>query len=703
VNLDDQHPLADDPLADDFDRPATRGTAIGPATRSAHRRGGVDVEGVVAVDDGGARLSPLARPGWGRVGIAYGAWPPEAGLTFSVHVLNGHNGAQDRPRRSRPRLVARWVLGSGTDPWWRRVPRLLHHTGRESTLHRLARYRLLDRTHPATELDTQNLAIGWFDAEAGRRPHRQPGALIVAGAAGDSGALAIIGEDGPAVVRERLGELPMHVVAVLRDAGVALFAAVGVDDGHRPLLRPVGIVATPLPATVWAGVHQRIMGEIGFSPDTRVYAARVARVGTWSRWWTTAVAADRLVGDASLEQHAAETGQRWAVSDGGFTRTASGLALRPGVDHGDRVALLDAGVPVGLLRTVLRTGKPDGDGVALHWRLQDPETSWRLRLGATSVAVERWEAGVITARWSEEPPTLGALRPPTVASDRDVEVVVVDDGCHVSVTVDGRPVHVGPIADRTLADNTTVGIGPLGTGWTIRDLEAHPRTIALPPELDIAPRRLAPGRTRAWVEDFELPPGDLVGSRGPGGTWERTLGDDAFGVEPGCARVIASPTAPARGRTLYTLPWDRPDFADLAVTVVPPGQHRSEDQRGRGGIVLWQDPASYLIVNTWLDDAFVGSSISVFSHLDGFEDVLDAVWVNVGARIRWGVPYRLRVVCDGDALLIYADGSPVLYRRLADVVPEHPHLDIRRVGLAVNWEWGTDTGTTFRHFEARHR
>ena len=64
--------VADDgcpmPLADDFDRPARRGTAIGRATRSGHRRGGVDIEGVVASDDGGARLGPLARPGWGAPG-----------------------------------------------------------------------------------------------------------------------------------------------------------------------------------------------------------------------------------------------------------------------------------------------------------------------------------------------------------------------------------------------------------------------------------------------------------------------------------------------------------------------------------------------------------------------------------------------------------------------------------------------------------
>jgi len=167
--------------------------------------------------------------------------------------------------------------------------------------------------------------------------------------------------------------------------------------------------------------------------------------------------------------------------------------------------------------------------------------------------------------------------------------------------------------------------------------------------------------------------------------------------------VRADRGAPAQGRTLYTVGWDDPDFVDLAVSVRPPGTRRGEGHQGRGGLVLWQDDDTYVVVNTWLDDDFAGSSISVFPHLGGFEDVFDAVWVNVGDRIRWGSRYRLRVVCDGEALLIYAGEDQVLYRTFADIVPGHPRLAIHRVGLAVNWEWGTDTGTAFSHLHARRR
>ena len=118
-------------------------------------------------------------------------------------------------------------------------------------------------------------------------------------------------------------------------------------------------------------------------------------------------------------------------------------------------------------------------------------------------------------------------------------------------------------------------------------------------------------------------------------------------------------------------------------------------------VAHWTWGGGWLLQDGFQD--FAGSSISVFPHLGGFEDVFDAVWVNVGDRIRWGSPYRLRVVCDGEALLVYAGADQVLYRAFADVVPSHPHLAVRRVGLAVNWEWGTDTGTVFGDVHARRR
>lgn len=118
-------------------------------------------------------------------------------------------------------------------------------------------------------------------------------------------------------------------------------------------------------------------------------------------------------------------------------------------------------------------------------------------------------------------------------------------------------------------------------------------------------------------------------------------------------------------------------------------------------MIFWQDDEHYVIVNNWLNDSYGGASVSCFSCVGGFEDLYDAVWTNVGDRVRWGVPHRFRVVFDGVHLLMLVDDEPVLYRALTDIYPEAARLRIGRVGLVANWEWGNDTGSRFRRFAAR--
>jgi hypothetical protein len=119
--------------------------------------------------------------------------------------------------------------------------------------------------------------------------------------------------------------------------------------------------------------------------------------------------------------------------------------------------------------------------------------------------------------------------------------------------------------------------------------------------------------------------------------------------------------------------------------------------------VLWQDPDNFLIVNDWLDDAYPGASVSAFRRLDGFEEVYDAVWVNVGDRIRWGRAHVLAVGFDRLGFTAHLDGIPVLHREFADVYPRHPTLDVRAVGICANWEFGDDTGSRFTRFTARRQ
>jgi hypothetical protein len=117
-------------------------------------------------------------------------------------------------------------------------------------------------------------------------------------------------------------------------------------------------------------------------------------------------------------------------------------------------------------------------------------------------------------------------------------------------------------------------------------------------------------------------------------------------------------------------------------------------------LTFWQDEDNYLIVNVFIDDTFDGASISSFYHLGGKEDMYDAVWTLVRG-VRWGERCTLRVAFDGRQFLASMNGEPSLYRALTDVYPDAVPLEITRVGMIVNWEWGDDTGTTFWRMDAR--
>jgi hypothetical protein len=106
-------------------------------------------------------------------------------------------------------------------------------------------------------------------------------------------------------------------------------------------------------------------------------------------------------------------------------------------------------------------------------------------------------------------------------------------------------------------------------------------------------------------------------------------------------------------------------------------------------------------LNVWRTDYYGGSSISTFFKFADFEDIYDAIWTNVGNRVYYGKPSRLRLCCDGEQYLVFVDDEPVLYRAFRDVYADVERLRIRKVGLLANWEFGNDTGSRFEQFRAR--
>jgi hypothetical protein len=272
--------------------------------------------------------------------------------------------------------------------------------------------------------------------------------------------------------------------------------------------------------------------------------------------------------------------------------------------------------------------------------------------------------------------------------------------------LDGEPLKEDWLKDRRLSEETRAGIsitGPADDSAALRDFEAHPRQITIPSELDMGAPWLRKGKRIIIADDFSGAMGPLERRLTTEGRmrWRRLIGRGQFEVNGhGAAAVIGSVEVPCPGRTAYCVDWPHSDFADLSATIILPGTGRGQKNHCTAGFILFQDPKNYIILNIWRGDSYAGGSISTFFKFDGFEDLYDAIWTNVGNRVFYGRPCRLRLCCDGKQYVAFVDDEPVLYRAFRDVYPHAKRLIIAKVGIVANWEWGRDTGSRFQQFEA---
>jgi hypothetical protein len=628
-------------LADRFEDDGARGQVIGSGTASGTRRGGVDDQHVMSIDGGALRIRPLPRPGWGRAALSYGPFRWEPGLTLVVFMLNGHNESQTHHIPLPPQQRLRRVV--------------------KDLLYRRFRFRVLK----------DNLAVGWFERPVPRSV-TEGAALIMRGGGTDGGTLRTRVAGAAVDACPGFQNLQTYFVVALRERGAVYYVAAAdaaTGAASYPQLRPIGVDGSFSAETVHAVVTQSVLGEIDFRSDSRVYGVRVVR-------------------DAGLTA-AATVSRRLPVADGTMER---GEGWNPGPGPaGLSVLVTDPGKPTGLLHLLVAGGRVGTAGAA--WRVGQTG-GWYATVGSAGCSLYR--------RSEEGTALLQRIRPPRLARRRAHELQVLDHGDGFRVTLDGRELFARDYdAEQTLG----TGVGAVGDGGRdVLALEAHPVAVDGRCLLSLgAPWEPAP--TRTVVHDrFDGEPGGLEGRTPvPGLTWRRDLGDGRVLVTAEGARVDADRDRPNPGRTMYTLPWAGTGLADLTVTVTPPGTARWQGHAGRAGVVFWQDEENYLVVSSWLDDSpgHDGSSVSAFYRLHGREEPFDAVWSNVGRDIRWGVPSRLRVCCDGDRYAAWVDDRPVLYRALRDVYPTAPGMRISRVGLAVNWEYGDDTGSVFHEFLAR--
>jgi len=672
-------------LKDDFSCDRTAGAVIGTPASSGQKRLGVDVEKVLGIDNGALRISPLIEAGFGRAVIAYGPFPRREGLAFSVLVLNGHNTAQAEPllETFRERLFL-WLRGSEDEPKSHRVTTWLASGRVRRTLRQFRWWwRTAKGSCPVPPLD-ENLAVGWFPADIVQDPRLEGNPFVMHALGPENGELWTGGKGSRTRPLRGVQNLPLYLVSVLR-AGGAVYYVSSIDGAlgftPYPSFRPVAVEQGTFPEELYLGIQQSVLGQIGWRIDSRIKAVRAAYLEGYGSWFAGAQAADRLAGDEDLDGVEAEAGGAWRIFG----------------NH--EMGILSPVSPPGLIHAVARQGRDERARVGLVWRFSDEFNHWRMELGDRACEIISVEEG--------ERRVLAAAGVPGPGGARTRRLQVLDDGRRMMAYVDGEPVAERWIDDTRLGGMSGAGIILGGCGHEKRAItffEAHPRSVEMPGVLSMESPWLRKGVQVVVADDFEGGPGDLedrmtmVGCR----RWSRVMGSGVMETTgDGSARIRGSVDDPCPGRTAYCVGWETPDFADLEAAIVPPGTERGQKQQSTAGFLLYQDPENFMALNVWRADSYGGASISSFFKIGGFEDLYDAVWTNVGDRVYYGRPSRLRVCCDGERYIAFVDDEPVLYRAFRDVYADAEKLRIRKVGLLANWEFGNDTGSRFGQFRAR--
>ena len=677
-------------FTDSFVDDRSSGKTIGTKSKDGTTRQGIDREGAIAIDNHALRFKPLIQPGWNRQGIAYGEYRREDGLAMAVLLLNGHNTSQAETMEWLYKRIPQWLRGSQTESIFERVITWLGSKHKQGTVRRLLGWlRIAAETikfFPLSKMD-DNLAVGWFTEAAPNNPHLGNSFIVRATGAENGELLTAVGNNLLSVFRG-LQNVPVYYVVLLRERGAVYYAA-SLPQVYGlpafPQLRPVAIDPLNCQPTLYAGIHQSVLGQIGFRADTRVYGVKVETVDRLATWYGTAQVADsyRGTGDLAIPP---EVGTDWQVLAGNLQRTEQGLiATEP-----KSIAVSIASAKSSLLHLCITTGNAPGEA-GIIWRSQDKNNYWCCCLNEEQCYMRLVENGTFT--------DIAVIEDNYLLPNKLTYLQIADDGREMRIYLDGKLISE-PITDERLSMATGVGVILSPGDICLQNLEAHPRTVTIP-ELNIGSLWWREGEEIIVRDNFSTD-GELTNKTTSVGDrlWQKTIGRGTFQIKSGIAWVQASVEHPNPGRTAYTISWEEV-FADVSVTIYPPGTERGQGEKGRGGLIFWQDADNYIIINTWLDDFYAGESISCFFRIDGFEEIYDAVWSNIGTAVAFGQPYTLRVVFDGNNYMVRVNEQTVLYRALTDVYPWANSLKLNRLGIVANWEWGDDTGSGFSDFLVR--
>ena len=380
----------------------------------------------------------------------------------------------------------------------------------------------------------------------------------------DNGELWAATRGAPARIRRGIQNLPFIFVVALRNEGAAYYTASlpgATGAAPYPSLRPVGIDTWAADGPLVAAVQQRILGEVGYRVDTRVYGIDVAVVDSWASQFGTAHAADGFEGTGALDGRTPAVGERWRA-DAGLVLGDAGL--RPAAGDGVATATIGVVAASGLLHAVLDAGRAPGQ-LGLRWRLAGAGAHLAVQLDETGCSL------LVRSADGDERVLLADPARRMQAGRRHI-LQVLDDGATVAVHLDGELVGGQWTAVDDLADGGGLEVALRGD-IALRSVEAHPRHVPIPEELDCGAPWAPPPSAPVFEERFDLVGVELAGATTPSGgrPWQRVEGEGAIELLGGHARVRADRERPNPGRTIFTVPWDDPGFADLELEMTIPG------------------------------------------------------------------------------------------------------------------------------------
>ncbi|MEB3337192.1 MAG: hypothetical protein VKJ46_07015, partial [Leptolyngbyaceae bacterium] len=441
--------ISKDLWTDSYTNPQPKKPVIGTRSPSNVLRQGIDLEKTISIDHGALRFQPLIKPGWGRQGIAYGPYARQNGLAFSAFLLNGHNTSQvgDLGQSLQERL-RQWIRGSQRENLGRRLLAWVFSHKNEPLIRRI--WRWLHMSKPcfnSPPLD-ENLAVGWFPQAISSNPLQEGNGFVIRGVGPENGELQVRVGGNLLAAFKGLQNLQVYYIVILREKGAAYYAAsIPKAKGlvAYPDLRPIALDSSNDEPTVYAAIHQSVLGQIGFSVDTRVYGVQVQTISELATWYGTAHAADCLQGQGTLQSLAAEVGGNWTLLSGDYGRSPQGL--KPLGNH--NLAILYPPDPSGLLHVEVDVPETVAT-FGILWRVQDEHNLWRCQITGNECELAYREQGV----WQAIAVAQGQYAAPSTRH----ALQVVDDGQQFSLYLNGQLLLDRSFTDSRLQHASGIGL-----------------------------------------------------------------------------------------------------------------------------------------------------------------------------------------------------------------------------------------------------